>query len=97
MNNRINTDALVSDLKGVVRDSEQLLAAVAETSGEKAAALRTRLSETLETARETCHKLEAKTQQSLEAADHVIRGHPYQSIGIALALGVVIGAVVARK
>jgi ElaB/YqjD/DUF883 family membrane-anchored ribosome-binding protein len=27
----------------------------------------------------------------------VIRDHPYQSIGVALAVGVVIGALVARK
>ncbi len=97
MSTRINTDPLVADLKAVVRDSEQLLAAVADVSGEKAETLRRRLAESLETARETCRKLEGKTKESLQAADVVIRDHPYQSIGIALALGVVVGAVIARK
>jgi ElaB/YqjD/DUF883 family membrane-anchored ribosome-binding protein len=97
MNNRINTDTLVTDLKSVVRDSEELLQAVAGATGEKAESLRRRLAETMETARQTCSKLEAKTRESLETTDKVIREHPYQSMGVALAVGVVIGALVARK
>jgi ElaB/YqjD/DUF883 family membrane-anchored ribosome-binding protein len=97
MNNRINTDTVVADLKTVVRDSEQLLEAVTGVTGEKAEALRQRLSETMERARQTCGKLEAKTKESLEATDKIIREHPYQSLGVALAVGVVIGALVARK
>src|SRR5688572_11548708 len=97
MNNRVNTDALVSDLKTVVPDTEQLLAAVADATGEKAETLRQRLSESLAAARQTCCKLEDKTREGLEATDKVIRTHPYQSMGVALAVGVVIGALVARK
>src|SRR5436190_20758309 len=97
MNNRINTDALVTDLKSVVRDSEQLLEAVAGATGEKAEALRQRLNETLQGARETCARLEDKTKESLEKADRVVREHPYQSVGVALAVGVVIGALVGRR
>jgi ElaB/YqjD/DUF883 family membrane-anchored ribosome-binding protein len=97
MNNRLNTDAVVTDLKSVVRDSEQLLEAVAGATGEKAEALRQRLSETLQSARETCCKLEDKAKENLAKADQVVREHPYQSVGVALALGVVIGALIARK
>ena len=97
MNTRINTDVLVADLKNVVRDSEQLLAAVSDATGEKAEAVRERLNETLAQARETCCKLENKTKEGVRAADQVIRDHPYESIGVALAAGVVIGALIARK
>jgi ElaB/YqjD/DUF883 family membrane-anchored ribosome-binding protein len=97
MNTRFDTDVLVADLKNVVRDSEQLLAAVSDATGEKAEALRERLDETLEKARQTCCKLEDKTKEGIRAADGVIRDHPYQSIGVALAAGVVIGALIARK
>ena len=97
MNSRFNTDALVSDLKNVVRDSEELLQAVAGATGEKADELRQRLGETIEAARQTCRKLEGKTKETLDATDTVIRDHPYQSLGVALAVGVVLGVVIARK
>ena len=97
MNARFNTDLLVEDLKSVVRDSEQLLAAVSDATGEKAEALRERLNQTLEAARQTCCKLENRTKEGVRAADAVIREHPYQSIGMALAAGVVIGLLLDRK
>jgi ElaB/YqjD/DUF883 family membrane-anchored ribosome-binding protein len=97
MSSRFNTDTLVSDLKSVVRDSEQLLQAVAGATGEKADELRERLADTIESARETCRNLEGKTKDTLKAADTVVRDHPYQSLGVALALGVILGVVVARK
>lgn len=97
MNNRLNTDTLVADLKLVVRDSEQLLEAIAGATGEKAEAIKEKLSESLKAARETCHRLENKTKEALVKTDEVVREHPYQSIGVALAAGVVIGALIARK
>jgi ElaB/YqjD/DUF883 family membrane-anchored ribosome-binding protein len=96
MNNRINTDVLVADLKNVVRDSEQLLEAVAAATGDEAQQLRERLNETLEKARQTCKGLENKTKESLKAADEVIREHPYQSIGVALAIGLLAGVALAK-
>ena len=97
MTARFDTETLVTDLKAVVRDSEELLAAVSDATGEKAEELREKLSEKLEAARIACCKLEGKTKEHLETADKVIRDHPYQSIGVALTLGVVIGAVVAGR
>jgi len=97
MTSRINTDVLVTDLKNVVRDSEQLLAAVTDATGEKAEALREKLGEKLEAARVACRKLEDKTKEGIDSADRLIRDHPYQSMGAALAVGLVIGAVIARK
>ena len=97
MSARFNTDVLVQDLKNVVRDSEQLLAAVSDATGEKAEALRERLSESLASAKQTCCKLEQKAKDGAKAADEIVRDHPYQSIGVALAAGVVIGALIARK
>jgi ElaB/YqjD/DUF883 family membrane-anchored ribosome-binding protein len=97
MTARFNTENLVTDLKAVVRDSEELLAAVSDATGQKAEELREKLSEKLEAARIACCKLEGKTQEHLETADKVIREHPYQSMGVALVIGVAIGAVVASR
>jgi len=97
MTTNAETGELVRDFKRVVRDSEDLLQDSAEVVGEKAYEFRERLARTLESAKVTCRKLEEKAKQGAKATDKVIRNHPYQSIGIAVGLGVLIGALVVRK
>jgi len=92
-----NTDKLISDLKRVVRDSEELLQTTAGVVGEKAHDARERLAAALEIAKKTCHKIEEKTIETAKAADKTIREHPYQSIGLAFGIGLLIGVLVTRK
>ncbi len=35
--------------------------------------------------------------ESAKAADRVVRGHPYQAIGVALGVGLLIGLLVGRR
>lgn len=95
--NDVSTERLVTDLKRLVRDSEELLRDSAGAVGEKAHALRERLSETMEAAKLTCRKLEEKAIEGAKATDKVIREHPYQSIGVAFGVGLLIGVLVTRK
>lgn len=92
-----NTETLVSDLKRVVRDSEALVQATTGVAGDKAHEIRERLAETLDTARQTCRALEDKTVQSAKAADQIVRSHPYESISVALGIGVILGALLIRR
>jgi ElaB/YqjD/DUF883 family membrane-anchored ribosome-binding protein len=94
MNTASQSEKLSGDLKNVVQDSEQLLAAMA---GEKAEAIREQLGELVESAREACRKLEAKAKVGIESADQSVREHPYQTIGIAAAVGLIVGVLLARK
>jgi ElaB/YqjD/DUF883 family membrane-anchored ribosome-binding protein len=94
MNSRSEVCDLASDLKKVITDSEQALAAAA---GEKVEALKAELTGLVENAREVCGKLEKQTKQCVAAADNTIRDHPYQSIGVAAAVGLIIGVLIARK
>lgn len=93
----INTDKLVADLRRVVSDSEELLRESAGAVGDKAQAVRERLTETLEAAKVTCRKLEDKAIEGAKATDKVIRDHPYQSLGVAFGVGLLIGVLVTRK
>ena len=93
----INSEQLISDLKRVVRDSEELVHATANVAGDKAAEVRNRLAKTLETARQTCRGLEEKARDSAKVADTAIRDNPYQSIGIAFGIGLLIGVLTTRK
>ncbi len=92
-----STAKLVTDLKRVVNDSQDLLESSAEVVGDGARIMRQRLSEALEAAQDTCRKLEAKIGLRAEAADNVIRENPYQSIGIAFGIGLLIGVLVSRR
>jgi ElaB/YqjD/DUF883 family membrane-anchored ribosome-binding protein len=90
-------ERLASDLKAVVRDAEDLLKATAGQAGEKISEVRSRLAAALESAKATCHRLEEKTIAAAKATDRTIREHPYQSIGIAFGVGLLVGVLVARK
>jgi ElaB/YqjD/DUF883 family membrane-anchored ribosome-binding protein len=88
---------LMTDLREVVKDGEELLRAGASELGEKGSAARHRLATALERAKETCRKLQDRTVAGAKATDRVIREHPYQSIGIAFGVGLLIGVLVNRK
>ncbi len=95
--NTISTEKLVTDLKRVVRDSEELLQSSAGAVGEKAHEMRERLAATLESAKATCRRLEEKAIEGAKATDRVIRDHPYESIGVAFGIGMLIGVLVTRR
>ncbi len=88
---------LKADLKAVVQDAEELLKATASQAGEKVSEVRQRLAAALESAKESCERIEEKTIAAAKATDRTIREHPYESIGIAFGLGLLVGVLVARK
>ena len=87
---------LAGDLKAVVNDAEDLLKATAGQAGEKVAEVRNRLNAALESAKVTCSKVQDKTVEAAKATDKVIRSHPYESMGVAFGVGLLIGVLVAR-
>ena len=88
---------LAGDLKAVMRDSEELMKATAGQVGEKIGEVRNRLAAALESAKATCQRLEEKTVAAAKATDRTIRDHPYESIGIAFGVGLLVGVLVGRK
>ena len=93
----INTDRLVSDLKTVTKDAEELLKTVSGEEGNGSHDIRMRLSSAIESAKATYHRLEEKTVAGAKATDKVIREHPYESLGVAFGMGLLVGVLVGRK
>jgi ElaB/YqjD/DUF883 family membrane-anchored ribosome-binding protein len=58
--------------------------------------LRARLEAATEKAKEVCQRLQDETVSAAKATDKAVREHPYQSIGIAFGLGVLLGVLVTR-
>jgi ElaB/YqjD/DUF883 family membrane-anchored ribosome-binding protein len=92
-----STEKLLRDLKAVVQDGEELLRAGAQDLGERGVAARERLSAALDVARQTRSQLETRVRTTATSADRSIREHPYQSIGTAFGIGVVLGLLVNRR
>ncbi len=90
-------EKLTSDLKAIMQDAEELLKVTSGEGGEKATEVRSRLAAALESAKATCRRLEEKTVAAAKATDKTIREHPYESIGIAFGVGLLVGVLVARR
>ena len=97
MNTEVSTERLVKDLKVVARDAEDLIRATAGDVSDKAKEARTRLAAALESAKESCRTLQEKALAGAKATDRVIREHPYQTLGVAFAVGVLVGVLVNRR
>jgi ElaB/YqjD/DUF883 family membrane-anchored ribosome-binding protein len=100
-NRYASRERVLDDLKALSRDAEGLLKAIAGDASERGKQLRARLAGALERAKATSIELQAQTvaraKSTAKNADIVIRGHPYESIGIAFGIGLLIGVLVARK
>ncbi len=90
-------DKIVADLRLLAQDAEELLKATAGDLSDKAKEARAKLKVALEKARVSAHQWEDKAAASAKAADKVIREHPYQSVGIAFGIGVLLGALINRR
>ena len=96
-----NKDKLVTDLRGVVADAEELLHETASVSGEKMNELRPRLRERLMTAR---HKLAQAEEAAVEKAkaaarvtDDYVHDHPWRAVGAAAGMGLILGLLIGRR
>ena len=87
----VTKEKLVTDLKTVAHDAEELIKATAGDLGEKTKEARARLAAALENAKATGRHLQEKAVAGAKATDKVIRDHPYQALGIAFGAGIIIG------
>lgn len=94
-------EKLVSDMKVVVSDAEEILRATAGVAGEKMADLRERIGERLQEAKLRIADAEAalldRTKAAAHAADDYVNENPWQAVGIAAGVGLLLGLVIGRR
>lgn len=97
----VTKEQLIRDFKVVVADAEALLKATSGQSGEAMAEIRSKVSESLAAAKAKFSDAEAalvaKTKAAAKATDEYVHVHPWQAIGIAASVGVVIGLLIGRR
>jgi ElaB/YqjD/DUF883 family membrane-anchored ribosome-binding protein len=92
---------LAADFKAVIADTEELLKATAGQAGDKIQSARTRVEETLRSARARMDTLEDyvvdNVKASAKATDQYVHDNPWQSVGIAAGVGLIFGWLLGRK
>lgn len=96
-----STQKLMDDLRTVIADAEALMAATADTAGAGVREARARAGESLDQARARLESLEDELKVHAKAAlgdaDAYVHANPWQSIGIAAAVGLVLGVLIGRR
>lgn len=89
------------DIKTVIADSEDLLKAAANVSGEGFAAAREKFEEKIRSAKvrlaEASQPAIDKARETAAATDHFVHDNPWTTIGVAAAVGLLIGFLAARR
>jgi ElaB/YqjD/DUF883 family membrane-anchored ribosome-binding protein len=101
METAVTKDKLVQDLKNVIGDAEELLRATASQAGEKAAAAREKIQDSLHRAKVKLAEAEEavldQTKQAARATDEYVHEHPWRAVGIGAGVGLIIGLLIGRR
>jgi ElaB/YqjD/DUF883 family membrane-anchored ribosome-binding protein len=94
---KTNAEELVENLRQLVSESDEFLQATVGQTTEQARQARARLQRSLDRCKQVFQKIEALGLAGARSADRTIRAHPYEAIGIAFGLGLLLGVLAARK
>lgn len=101
MNDTVTTAKLKEDLAAVMRDAEALINASADQGSEKMTEARAKIRSSLEAAKARVLEAERAAVQrgedALHATEDYAKRNPWQAMGIAAGVGLVIGVLLARR
>ena len=94
-------DKLMSDLRLVIADAEELLRLTADQAGESAAELRGRVQSRIQQAKAELLHLQQVAVEKVKTAGHAtdefVHENPWKSIGVAAGVGLVVGLLIGRR
>jgi len=92
-----NMDATKRSNSETSQVREELLEERSEECAETTRHLREKLQTAIDKAKEVYAKLEDRTVATAKKTDHAVHEHPYQAIGIAFGIGLLVGVLTARS
>jgi ElaB/YqjD/DUF883 family membrane-anchored ribosome-binding protein len=94
-------DRIAESLRHMVDEADQLLKSAASAGDQKFDEARGRIEHQLHDLRLQLEDLEAtalhRARRAARSADQVVHNHPYGAMGIAAAVGLLVGVLVARR
>lgn len=98
---QVTQEKLVEDLKILMADAEDLMRATASQAGEKISAAREKVQDSLDRAKSKLGDIEDVVmdsgRQAARATDEYVQANPWRAVGIAAAIGLVVGLLVSRR
>jgi len=88
---------MADDLKMIVNDGEELLKAAANASGEGFTAARAKFAEKVMSAKARLADASQPVVEKAGQADDYVRGSPWTVIGVAAAVGLLVGFLAAKR
>jgi len=88
---------MADDLKMIVSDGEELLKAAANASGEGFTAARAKFAEKVTSAKAKLEDVSQPVVEKAQQADDYVHGNPWTAIGVAAAVGLLIGFLAAKR
>ena len=97
----VTKDKLITDIRLVIADTEELLRATAGQAGEKIADIRAKTQDRLSAAKIKLAEAEAvlvdKARQAGRVADDYVHDNPWRSVGMAAGVGFIVGLLIGRR
>lgn len=92
-------DKLITDLKAVLADADDLLSITAENATGKIADVRSKMKTRLDDVKTRLaeSELAAAAKQATKTADAFVHENPWKSAGIAAGVGLIVGLLISRR
>ena len=94
-------DKIVDDLKSLISDAEELLKLTADQQGGKLDDLRARINGRVAVAKDRLADAEAAIvdtgKKAVRATDDYVHENPWQSVGVAAGVAILLGLLVSRR
>ncbi len=101
MDDARSTEKLMDDLKTLIGDAEELLKATASQAGERVAAARQKIEQSLAEGKQALADAEKivieRSKEYADIADDYIRKNPWNAVGIAAGVGLILGLLMRRS
>ena len=94
-------DRLISDVKVLMADADEIVKAMASATGEKAVELADKLRINMRNAKDKMADVQVvvadKAKVAARVTDDYVHDNPWQAVGIAAAVGLLLGLLIGRR
>ena len=94
-------ERLISDIQQLLNDAQGILTDTSEHADDHVNRLRAKLSDHVDKVKDSLHSAKqhthTKAREAADATDEYVHDNPWQSVGVAAAVGFLLGLLVSRR